>query len=45
MKRKSYEARYYAAFSSLPPLYPSQVQIFSSAPCSQTRSIYILPLV
>jgi len=28
-----------------PPLLPSQFQIFSSAPCSQTPSVYVLPLV
>jgi len=34
-----------AVFSSLPPLPPSYVQIFSSAPCSQAPSVCILPLV
>jgi hypothetical protein len=32
-------------FSSLLPLPPSWVQIFSSAPCSQTPSIYVLTVV
>jgi len=31
--------------SSLLSLPPSQVQIFSSAPCSQTPSVYVLPVV
>jgi hypothetical protein len=36
----NYEAPHYVVFYSLPPL-----QIFSSAPCSQTPSICVLPLV
>jgi len=41
----SYETPHYASFSSILPLLPSQVQIFSSASCSQTPSNYGLPLV
>jgi hypothetical protein len=40
----NYEAPRYAVFSTLPSLYPSLVKIFSSAPCSQTPSVYV-PLV
>jgi hypothetical protein len=35
----------YAFFSILLPLSPSQVQIFSSALCSQTPSVFTLALV
>jgi hypothetical protein len=38
------EAPRYTAFSTLPSLYPSLVQIFST-PCSQTPSIYVLFLL
>jgi hypothetical protein len=34
-----------AVVSSLPPLPPSWVQIFSPAPSSKRTSMYILPLV
>jgi hypothetical protein len=33
------------SFSTFPPLRPSSVQIFSSAPCSQTLSAYVSPLM
>jgi hypothetical protein len=36
VKNASYEALHYAVFSSLLPLHPTSVQIFSSAACSQT---------
>jgi hypothetical protein len=39
-KSTSYEANY-AVFSNLLSLYPSSVQIFSSAPFSQTPSVYV----
>jgi hypothetical protein len=38
--RTSYEAPHYAVFTSLLPLPPSQLKIFSSAPCSQTPPIF-----
>jgi hypothetical protein len=41
----SYEAPHYAVFSSLLSLYPSSVQMSSSAPCSQTPSVYVPPIV
>jgi len=41
----SYEAPHYAVFSSLPPLPPSEVQMFSSAPCSQTPPICVPSLL
>jgi hypothetical protein len=44
-KRTSYEAPHYGAFSNLPSLHPSSVQIFSSAPCSQTPSVSVPPLM
>jgi hypothetical protein len=34
-----------AVFSTLPSLHLSSVQIFPSAPCSQTVSVYVLPLI
>jgi hypothetical protein len=42
--RTTYEAPHYAVFSSLPPHPTLQVQIFSSAPCSQKPSIHVHPL-
>jgi hypothetical protein len=41
----AYETSRYTLFSSLPPFPPSKVQIFFSAPCFQTPSIYVLPLI
>jgi hypothetical protein len=35
----------FAVFSALSSLNPSLVQIISSAPCSQTPSVCVLPLV
>jgi hypothetical protein len=37
---KNYEFLHYVIFKSLNLIRSSQVQIFSSAPCSQTLSIY-----
>jgi hypothetical protein len=42
---KNYEAPHCETFSILPLLRPSYVQIFSSVPCSQTPSVYALPLM
>jgi hypothetical protein len=39
----SYEAPHYAAFSNLLSLHPSSAQKFSSAPRSQTPSVYVPP--
>jgi len=36
---------HYAISYSFPPLPPSLVHIFSSAPCSQTPSTYASPLM
>jgi hypothetical protein len=36
---------HYAVFSNLLSLHLSLVQIFSSAPCSGTPSVYISPLM
>jgi hypothetical protein len=40
-----YEAPPYAVFSNFILFYPSSVHIFSSAPCSQTPSVYVPPLM
>jgi hypothetical protein len=40
----SHEVPHYVLFSILPSLQPSSVQIFFSAPSSQTRSVYVPPL-
>jgi hypothetical protein len=40
-KNTSYEAPHYAAFSNLLSLHLSLVEIFSSAPCSQTIWVYV----
>jgi len=42
VKCTNYEVPHYAVFSSLLLLSPSYVQIFSSALCSQTPSVYVL---
>jgi hypothetical protein len=44
-KITSYEAPHYAAFSNHLSLNPSSVQTFSSAPCFQTPSVYVPPLM
>jgi hypothetical protein len=44
-KSTSYEGPHYAVFSNLPSFHLSSVQIFSSAPCSQTPSVYVPPLM
>jgi hypothetical protein len=41
----SYEAPLYAVFSNLPSVHLSSDQIFSSAPCCQTPSVYLPPLM
>jgi hypothetical protein len=45
VKRTSYEAPYYAVFSNLLSLHLSLIQIFSSAPCSQTPPVCVPPLM
>jgi hypothetical protein len=44
-KSTSYEATHYVVFSNVLSLRLSSVQIFSSAPCSQTPSVCIPPLM
>jgi hypothetical protein len=44
-KRASYEALYYAVFSIHLSHHPSSVQLFSSATCSKTSSVYVIPLM
>jgi hypothetical protein len=44
-KSTSYEAPHYAVLSNLLSLHSSSVQIFSSAPCPQTPSVYVPPLM
>jgi hypothetical protein len=41
----NYEAPHYAIFSNLLSCHLSSVQIFSSAPCSQTPSVYVPSLM
>jgi hypothetical protein len=43
-KSTSYEAPHYAVFSNNLSLYPTSVQIFSSALCPKTPSVYFPPL-
>jgi hypothetical protein len=43
-KSSSYEASHYAAFSNVPSPFPSLVQIFSSASCSQTLLVCVPPI-
>jgi hypothetical protein len=42
-KSTSYEAPHYAVFSNFLSSHPSSVRIFSSASCSQTPTVYVLP--
>jgi hypothetical protein len=41
----SYEASHCAVFFNLLPFHPILVQIFSSAPFSQTPAVYVPPLM
>jgi hypothetical protein len=43
--RTSYDSPHCATFPNFTPLPSPQIQIFSSAPCSQTPSVYVLPFV
>jgi hypothetical protein len=43
--RTSYEVPHYAVLANLPSLDRSSVQIFLSAPCSQTPSVCVAPLM
>jgi hypothetical protein len=45
MKSTSYEPAHNAVFYNLLPLHPSLVQMFSSAPCSETPSVCVPPLM
>jgi hypothetical protein len=40
----NYKSSRYSVFFALPSLHPSSFQIFST-PCSQTPSVYALPLI
>jgi hypothetical protein len=44
-KSKTYEAPHYAVFYKLLSHHFSSVQMFSSTPCFQTPSVYVLPLM
>jgi hypothetical protein len=44
-KSTSYGTHHYAVFSNLLLFHPSSAQIFSSAPCSQTPSVCVVPLI
>jgi hypothetical protein len=44
-EERSYGAPHYAVFSNLLPFHPSCVQIFCLAPCSQTPSVHVFPLM
>jgi hypothetical protein len=45
VKSTSYEAPQYEVFSNLLSFHSSSVQMFLSAPCSQTHSVCVPPLV